>query len=44
MWLAVREYETRQKVNKIESEGSISTRAATDEEFDEMLDNLYYNP
>lgn len=44
MWLAVREHETRQKVNKLESGGSISTRPATDEEFDEMLDNLYNNP
>ena len=44
MWLAVREHETRRKVKAIELEAaSIPERAATDDEFDEMLDELY-NP
>lgn len=45
MWLAVREHETRRKVKEIEIEAaSIPARAATDEEFDEMLDELYNKP
>ena len=45
MWLAVREHETRRKVKAIEIEAeSIPTRAATDEEFDAMLDELYNKP
>ena len=45
MWLAVREHETSRKVKAIEIEAeSIPTRAATDEEFDAMLDELYNKP
>lgn len=44
MWLTLREHETHQKVKEIEIEAeSIPGRAATDEEFDEMLDKLYDN-
>lgn len=49
MWIAVREHEAHQKMKELETDIeagiiSIPGRAATDEEFDEMLDGLYNNP
>ncbi len=42
MWLSVNEHEMRRKMKEIEiTAESIPGRAATDEEFDEMLDKLY---
>ena len=42
MWLAVNEHETHKKVSNIETDITmIPGRAATDDEFDELLDDLY---
>ena len=41
MWLAVREHETHRKVQEIETGSSTPSQTATDDEFDEMLDELY---